>query len=260
MVTTDAAASSSPPLLLLHASGMSSAQFARLRRVASEAGYDVSAPDLLGVGATPPVSSYSLAAEVDAVVEQLRRQAAPSHVFGHSFGGLVALEAALRIPDRVASLCVYEPVIVVLAGRQGSARARAEVAAIDDLMQLPVDDGGRVWVERFIDWWNGPGFFAGLPGPAQAPHLASALASHRQAGVVRDATVTVENLAALAVPTLFLTGETSPTSARESAGIAAAAMPNARVEVIPGAGHMGPLTHGPAVNAATLAFFEQWRA
>jgi pimeloyl-ACP methyl ester carboxylesterase len=255
-------ASHAPPasLLLLHASGMSGAQFLRLSRAAKDVGFDVDAPDLMGVGDTPLPEPYSLEREVDAVVAKLSSSSQPTHLFGHSFGGMVAVEAALRVPERVASLCLYEPVIVVLAAKDGSAEAKAQVARIDALMQIPVDDGGRVWVEAFIDWWNGPSFFASMPPAVQAPQVASALQAHRQAGVVKDATVTLEQLRALSVPSLFLTGETSPTSARESARLAADAMPNARVEVVAGAGHMGPLTHGAAVNALAVAFFDRHRS
>jgi hypothetical protein len=34
-------------------------------------------------------------------------------------------------------------------------------------------------------------------------------------------------------------------------------MPHARLEVIAGAGHMGPLTHGPMVNGRVATFFEE---
>lgn len=243
-----------PPLVLLHASGMSSAQFGRLRREAATS-FTVTTPDLLGVGATPmPEGPYTLQREVDALLALLDTLPAPARVVGHSFGGLVAVEAALRAPTRFAALALYEPVIVVLAAHGGSDAAKAEVARIADLMTIPVDDGGALWVEQFIDWWNGPGFFARMPPAAQKPQLATALQAHRQAGVVGEASFSADDLRRLAVPTLFLIGETSPTAARESARLAAAAMPSARVDVVTGAGHMGPLTHAAAVNERLLQF------
>jgi pimeloyl-ACP methyl ester carboxylesterase len=255
-LNTPSSSSSSSSLLLLHASGMSGAQFSRLSKAASAAGFDVVAPDLLGVGGTPlPPGPYSLQVEVEALVARLSSSPTPTHVFGHSFGGLVAIEAALKVPHCFASLCLYEPVIMVLAARHGSEGAKHEVARIDALMGISIADGGRAWVEAFIDWWNGPGFFASMPEAAKAPSVATALESHRQAGVVGDALITVDALSALSIPTLFLTGETSPASARESAQLAAAAMKNATVEVVAGAGHMGPLTHASAVNERVLQFF-----
>ena len=41
------------------------------------------------------------------------------HVLGHSYGGAVALEVAMRRPDLVKSLTVFEPVrLALLRGRQ----------------------------------------------------------------------------------------------------------------------------------------------
>ena len=234
---------------------MSGAQFARLRQDAIMAGYDVTAPDLLGVAGAPPPANYSLEREVDAMVGLLEGLQAPAMVFGHSFGGLVAMEAMMRVPSRFRALVAYEPVAIVLAGREGSEGAKAEVAVVDALMETSIDDGGRSWVEKFIDWWNGPGFFAAMPPAAQAPSVATALEAHRQAGVVKEATITRQGLATIMVPALYLTGVSSPSSARESAQMAAAAMPNGAVEVVDGAGHMGPMTHGKIVNGRILSFF-----
>lgn len=215
-------------------------------------------PDLLGVGATamPVDRAYSLEAEVDGLLALLASVDEPAFVFGHSFGGLVAIEAALRAPERFRALALFEPVVVVLADRDGSDAAKAEVEKIGELMKTLVDDGYARWMELFIDWWNGPWFFRSLPDAQKAQQLATAHEAWRQAGVVMQSTVTTEKLSGLDVRTLFLTGTTSPTSARESARIAADAMPRASLDIIEGAGHMAPLTHGPTVNAKVLAHFE----
>lgn len=247
-----------PPLVAVHGSGFSGQMFVRLR-AAAEDRYTVVAVDLYGCGASPVApdapADDTLQIEAEALLAVLSTFDAPARVFGHSFGGLVAMEAMLRAPERFAALCAYEPVIVGLAQRDGSAQAQAEVSAIADLMRLSLDDGGRNWVRGFIDWWNGPGFFDRLPAAQQPAYVATASSSFRQARSVATSTVTRERLAAIAVPTLLLTGVTSPTSARESAAIAAAALPHGAVEAIAGAGHMGPLTHSAVVNDRALRFF-----
>lgn len=248
---------SGPPLVTLHASGMNGRQFARFAKEAS-ARFTVHSPDLLGVGATPmPAGPFNLAREVDAVVAFLEALPAPALLLGHSWGGLVAMEAAMRVPARVRALCLYEPVIVHLAADVGSAEARAELVPIRTLLTMPVDaDGGRAWVEQFVDWWNGAGFFARMSPQQQQLQVDVALECRRQAGCTGQSTLTLDNLRALTAETLFMIGQTSPASARESVWLAAKAMPRARVEVVAGAGHMGPLTHGAVVNPAALAFFD----
>lgn len=250
------AAGSGPSIITLHASGMSSRQWARFVRDASPR-YRVFSADLLGVGRTALGDApYSLAREADALLALIDRMDAPVSLFAHSFGGLVAMEAALRAPSKIRSMALFEPVIVVLAREAGSPEARAQIAAINTLMARDVTDGYGHWLEGFIDWWNGPGFFQSLPSPARDQYLSTAHEAYRQAGVVPTSTLTVEALQSLQIPTLFLTGTTSPSAARESAQIAADAMPQARLERVEGAGHMAPLTHGSIVNSAVLAFFD----
>ncbi|MBL8679377.1 MAG: alpha/beta hydrolase [Myxococcales bacterium] len=246
------------PLVALHASGMSSRQWARLAKdaPAHHTRFRVLAADLLGVGKTPmPEGPYALSREVDALLALLDTVDEPAFVLGHSFGGLVAIEAALRAPEKFRALALYEPVVVVLAAAHGSEEAKAQCARIGDLMREDVSASYDRWIEHFIDWWNAPGFYQSLPAPARAQYLATAAEAHRQAGVVQTSSATRENLARCAVPTLFVHGDTSPAAARESARIASNAMPDARVFRVEGAGHMAPLTHTSVVNSAVLAFF-----
>ncbi len=242
------------PLVAVHASGFSSSQFARLARDAAGR-FEVTAVDLLGVGHTPLPRdrAYSLAAEVLSLVRRIEALGEPVMLFGHSFGGLVALEATLRAPERVRRLALFEPVIVALAAEHGSALSRAQVAEVRD----PRDVSDEQWLEWFIDWWNGPGAWRALPEAARAQSLDSVASARRQAGAVLSSSVTLERLSACVVPTLFLTGDRSPAAALESAGLAAGAMRRAQLVAFPGLGHMGPLTHARLVNESVLSFFER---
>jgi pimeloyl-ACP methyl ester carboxylesterase len=55
-------------------------------------------------------------------------------------------------------------------------------------------------------------------------------------------------------------GEHAPAPTRLIAEALQAAMPAARLEVVAGAGHMGPLTHTKDVNAAIVQHIEQSEA
>jgi pimeloyl-ACP methyl ester carboxylesterase len=54
----------------------------------------------------------------------------------------------------------------------------------------------------------------------------------------------------IAVPTLVLRGTASPAPTLRIAELVAQLLPKARLQAVDGAGHMLPLTHGEAVNAA----------
>jgi pimeloyl-ACP methyl ester carboxylesterase len=67
----------------------------------------------------------------------------------------------------------------------------------------------------------------------------------------------IETLQAIAAPTLVLRGSESPQPSRRIAGLLARILPNARLQTIEAAGHMLPLTHTEAVNAAILDHLSQ---
>ena len=75
---------------------------------------------------------------------------APVHLVGHSYGGAVALQFALRWPGRVASLTLYEPArfaLLTAAGAAGAAEAaraadaRHEITTIANRFGLAVVSG-----------------------------------------------------------------------------------------------------------------------
>ncbi|MBI5949118.1 MAG: alpha/beta fold hydrolase [Chloroflexi bacterium] len=100
-----------PRVLLLHGLLASSAAWLPLRRELGSS-VDVIAPDLLGYGASPrPAGDYTLERVVAHLVPLVERER-PTHVLGHSMGGIVALALARELPghfERVglAGLPVY---------------------------------------------------------------------------------------------------------------------------------------------------------
>lgn len=65
------------------------------------------------------------------------------------------------------------------------------------------------------------------------------------------------NLARLDMPVLLLGGADSPASALDLLPLLAAALPQATLQVLPGLGHMAPVTQSQAVNPLIEAFLRQ---
>jgi pimeloyl-ACP methyl ester carboxylesterase len=244
-------------VVLLHGSVSSSAQWRSLTEVL-QGRWHVLAPDFHGYGQTDPRAEPALpglgdaAALVDAI---LGRSAGRIHLVGHSYGGAVALRMASDRPGRLLSLTLIEPVAFHLLGRAPDGtrehdllrEVAAIAAAVTDAAATGDDDRGMA---RFIDYWSGAGTWLRL-----RPEARRALAS-QTAQVARDfRAVTNEParfgaLRRIAVPTLVLGGTTSPAPTLRIAELVAQLLPMARLQTVGGAGHMLPLTHGEAVNAA----------
>jgi pimeloyl-ACP methyl ester carboxylesterase len=68
----------------------------------------VCAMDRRGRGASGDSREYSLQNEAEDVAAVVNSRSGSSFVFGHSYGGVAALEAAF-LTDRIAKLMLYEP-------------------------------------------------------------------------------------------------------------------------------------------------------
>lgn len=240
------------PVVLLHSSASSSAQWRALAEGLSGR-YRVIAPDLYGYGGTahwPGQRTFHLDCEAEIVFALLDRVAGPAHLVGHSYGGAVALHAATVQSDLVRSLTLIEPVAFHLLDGEDAA-ALAEIKEVGEGVSRAVSCGEYVaGIERFIDYWNGPGTAAAL-----APDKRQAMAA-RLPKIALDfhatfnAPARLGHLRALAHPSLLLHGAKSPRPTRRICELLAPVLPRARLATIAGAGHMAPITHRGEVNAA----------
>ncbi|WP_430594968.1 alpha/beta fold hydrolase [Isoptericola sp. QY 916] len=128
-----------PPLLLLHGSGATAASWSPTVPTLA-ASRRVLAIDLPGCGRSAPAPPYDVPAQADRVAALLDELgvAAP-RVVGHSSGGYVATELAVRRPDLVGSL-------VLLSTGPAPDAMLPEAAAVRVLMGRPF--GPLLWPLR----------------------------------------------------------------------------------------------------------------
>ena len=68
--------------------------------------------DRRGFGASPDIEQSDYDVDADDIVALMDR---PSHLVGHSYGGVVAMLAAVRRPELVSSLALIEPAALAVA-------------------------------------------------------------------------------------------------------------------------------------------------
>jgi pimeloyl-ACP methyl ester carboxylesterase len=221
--------------------------------------FHVLAVDLYGYGKSPSWSGdrkLSHADEVTKMETAFRKAGDPFHLIGHSFGGAVALKAALNNPRRLQSLSIFEPVLFALLVEEDAQQPAAlEIAAVRDETTAAVNRGElAVAAERLIDYWVGAGSWAQIPAARQAAIASTMPKSVSEWPAAFDQATPLSAFACLQVPTLLITGSESPASSKGVARLLAETLPQVTTREMRGVGHMGPLTHAQEVNAEIESF------
>jgi len=241
-------AGTGPTVVCLHSSGSSSGQWRRLIG-SRQAAHRFIAFDFHGHGRSPDFAAdaYELRFESEAVFNGLPPSRGPIHLVGHSYGGAVALDLAVRYPGRFASVTVFEPVLFALLDR-GSAES-AEITSTGFAIVRAARAGElRAASATFIDYWNGSGSWRALAAEQQDRVSTRIVAVARHFEALFSNPLPFDRLRALRVPTLVLLGDRSPAPAR-AVSECLGALPFFTVESLAGIAHMGPITHPGEVNA-----------
>lgn len=252
LAATEISTGSEERVVCLHSSTGSQSQWRPLLQ-ALAGRFTVRAVDLLGHGrspAWPEEAPNALDTDAAAVLAQLP-DADGLHLVGHSYGAAVAMRLALRRPQRVKSLTLYEPVLFGLLDARDPARHEIEDIArsVASLVKAgALADAARV----FVGYWGGPRAWAGMNEQQQATVL------HRVATVPRhfEALLSLRwdarHWARLTMPLLLLHGGLTRAPARRVTEHLLQALPQARGELIAPAAHLGPVTHVQPVLQAML--------
>jgi pimeloyl-ACP methyl ester carboxylesterase len=247
------------PVIALHCSGASGGQWRRLGDALGSA-FQLIAPNFYGCGAASPwpgTRPFSLAVEASRIVAMVDALAGPVHLVGHSYGGGVAIEVARLRPSVVASLCLYEPASFHLLRRLGERAATelGDIEAVAHAIRAGLVTGAyHAAAAAFTDYWNGAGAWEALwpearerivAWPPKAALDFLALTEHEMSemayGLIR-------------CPALIVRGQHARGSCRLIAEELSRLLPQGSLEVLPGAGHMGPFSHPGEVNRLIAGF------
>jgi len=201
-----------------------------------------------GRGATVATRGHAIEDEAEDVLAVIRAIGEPVTMVGHSYGAHCALLATAREPHRVSELVLYEP-------------ARPDLIRPDAFAALQALAEAGAW-DQFAY-----AFFANvLEVPGE--ELDAVRASDEWPPIVADAPASLEDLRALGghvfdagrfrnlrVPVLLQVGSRSPRAFYVTDALAAA-LPDARIEILDGQAHEG-MTTAPSQYVASLLGFLQ---
>lgn len=223
--------------------------------------YRVTAYDLRGHGYSDvPTDGYTSAdhaRDLFALLDVLGAERA--HVVGHSFGGVIALHAAVLAPERVASVVLSDPYFPALRELEDASRWGHWEAFRQEALDAGVVLSDQHWYDlgHFFDQvqhLDGERMLkfrqaVGLPGLNRLKRL-----SETTCGVDSrvDGGLTVEKIRSMSRPALALYGEFSPFLA--TAYYMEQNLADCRVALVPGAKHRAPQENGEAYLEQIQAF------
>jgi len=175
------------------------------------------------------------------------------HLVGHSYGGFLALQLALRRPERVQSIAVFEPVAFGILDVAADADARIGLALVKRTWDPDASGADEAWLRGFVDWWNGAGAWDRLGEETRRAFRTMGWKVFQEVmSLVADDTDRA-TYATITAPALILGGTASPLAERRVVEHLGAALPHATAQFLAGVGHMAPISHAAMVNEAIVA-------
>lgn len=227
-----------PSLLMIHGAGGTGQVY--LPQLSGLAGQmNLASLDLPGHGGTPGPGQDTIGAYADWLQGFLGAGPVRPVLLGHSMGGAIALTVGLRRPELLRGL--------ILLGT--GARLRVMPAVLEGLAK-----DFAATVKMIVPFSYGPG-----ADPRLAAQGIEQMAATAPAVLLGDFTACdrfdlMERLGDIRLPTLVLVGDQDQMTPVKYGQHLAQAIPGARMQVIPGAGHMLYLEQPRLVNQAIAEF------
>jgi pimeloyl-ACP methyl ester carboxylesterase len=228
------------PVVLLAGAGFNAAGWyphvAALAQQGPVYGIDMPGDPNPSVARGPMTPPDNCAAWLDEVLGKLGDR--PAHLVGFSYGGWVAMNQAIRAPGRVASITLLDPAgLTRLDGRFWFWFSFAGLAA---LTPMPLR-------RRLARWLGNPAMADQALIPLMWAGIRGYHAEPKFPGVLTD-----DELRAIAVPVLLVTGARSAMVTPAEARARGSLMPHAEVAVVPGS--HGGFDRIDALNERMAAF------
>lgn len=243
-----------PTVVLIHSGGFTSRQWRKLAAALAPR-YHVLAPDLLGYGEGgpwPDGEPFHFRQDLEFLESLLEESGEAVDLVGHSYGGFLALQLALRRPEFVRSIAAYEPVAFGVLDAGEDADALRGLALVKQEWEPDGRGVDEAWLRAFVEWWNGAGAWERLAEETRESFRVMGWKVFQEVMSLAADRTDRATYATIGVPTLLLGGEQSPMTERRVIERLGAALPRATVRMFSGVGHMGPISHASIVNEAIV--------
>lgn len=241
-------------VVLLHAFPLSNEMWRPQLAALSEAGYSVIAPNVYGIEGSEPREDWSMRQYAESVHELVARFGFTSvSLVGVSMGGYHAFAFERRYPQMVASMMLCD----TRADADTDAAREKRFEFIAALKQRGISEAKARMIPKLL------GQTTHATEPELAGRLSVIIERHRVQAIIEQLKALAHrpdssaHLSAIRCPTLVVVGEEDELTPPSIAKSIADAIPNARLEIIPKAGHLPNLEQPEQFNALMLQHLQK---
>jgi pimeloyl-ACP methyl ester carboxylesterase len=246
------------PVVLAHCSGSSHKQWNLLTRQLQHQ-YQVLAPDFLGYGESDRFNGWTLHEASDAtVLEQLiSEQSEPVHLVGHSYGGAMALMAAIRVPHRVRSLTLIEPVAFnVLRNTYDWQQWHQICAVADRIIFLTHQQKYKQAACEFIRYWHSGLAWWFMPRTLKTRLQKAMPKIAAEFHLMYSHIVAPDALQRLTTPVHLLCGSATTSAAKAVVNTLRDLLPDSHFSELTSCGHLAAVTRPARVNPVIINWIQ----
>jgi len=251
---------SGQPIVLIHCSSSSHRQWRALWELLQDT-HRVIAIDMLDWGGTDTWLNQegSLFADEVALINAITSDFdGPFHLVGHSYGGAVAFHLAMTTPEKIKSLTLIEPMLGWVLDPVNDKVFYDEILGVAEYFWQKFEAGKPdEGIEFYFDYWNGGGAWDNLDRGLADYMLAGAQKNYHEFKAIFNGDTDLPAPESFLKPTLLMGGGSSNKPTLRMVDILATKFPDARKNLVPGAGHMSPITHNDQVNAIIEEFIRR---
>ena len=234
-----------PPVVLVHGTTSAHWSFRFLVPVLADR-FTLYAIDRRGRGDSEDRAAYEIEREFEDIAAVVDSIDEPASLFGHSFGATVAFGAAL-VARNLRKLVLYEPAPGI------SAVSTEDLEQVDDLVAR--EEREEAVLRAFRLFGLTPEEVEQIrASPTWSARVAAAHTVTREVKAEEAFRVDPDRFWNLDAPTLLLLGEESPDWAREGTERIRAILPDARVSILRGQGHVAIMTAPELVADEVVRF------